>query len=210
MKPIYLSYFLAESTPVYGGEEGIIHFDRIRAINNGDTSNNLRLTMPNHIGTHIDFPYHFDDLGKKCEDYAPSFWIFNKIGIIDCTIEKLPVEIKKLPEDIELLILKTGFGKLRDKREYWESQPVIPSDYASLLRNQFPNLKIFGFDMISLTSQLDKVEGKKAHLNFLIKENILILEDMHLASLNSVPKTIMIAPLLIKGSDGVPCTIIAY
>lgn len=210
MNPIYLSHFLSESTPSYGGEEGVIHFEQIRSIKRGDPSNNLRLVFPNHIGTHIDFPYHFDDLGKKCEDYAPSFWIFNKIGVINCSIEMLPMDIKKLPGDLEILILQTGFSKYRDTREYWASQPVIPSNYASILRHQFPNLRIFGFDMISLTSKLDRVEGKKAHINFLIKENILILEDMNLESLNTVPKTIMIFPLLIKGADGVPCTIIAY
>ena len=210
MNPIYLSYFLSESTPTYGGDEGVIHFEQIRSIKKGDTTNNLQLVFPNHIGTHIDFPYHFDDNGKKCEDYTPAFWIFNKIGVINCSIEMLPLEIEKLSSAIEILILKTGFGRTRETMEYWTSQPVIPSGYASLLRDHFPNLRIFGFDLISLTSKLNRIEGKKAHMNFLIKENILILEDMNLESLETIPKTIMISPLLIQGADGVPCTIIAY
>ena len=210
MNPVYLSFFLSELTPAYGGEEGTIQFEQIRSITIGDTSNNLRLIFPNHIGTHIDFPYHFNNHGKKCEDYPPSFWIFNKIGVINSSIELFPNKIKSLPNDIEILIFKTGFGEKRNSKEYWTSQPVIPASFARSLRQNFPYLRVFGFDLISLTSKLNREEGKKAHHCFLVEEDILVLEDMNLNEFNELPNTIVISPLLIEGADGVPCTIIAY
>ena len=80
---------------------------------------------------------------------------------------------------------------------------------SSLLKKKFPRIRVFGFDMISLTSLNNKEEGKKAHVNFLIDHDILILEDMNLAKINTTPHTIILSPLQIENADGVPCTVIA-
>lgn len=208
-KVLFLSYFLNEETPVYGGENNMFKINKTKQIAKGDNSNNLYLSFPNHIGTHIDFPFHFNSKGKTCSDYPASFWIFDKIGFLECKIQDLPIEILSLKSDIEILILKTGFGKSRNKYNYWAEQPIIPSSFASLLKRNFPSLRLFGFDMISLTSKLNRDEGKLAHLNFLIKEDILVLEDMDLTSLYTNPSKIIVAPLQVENSDGVPCNVIA-
>lgn len=210
MEPVYLSYFIDSETPIYGGEKGKINIIPIRSIQNGDSSNNLYFEFPAHLGTHIDFPFHFANNGKKSDDYPPSFWIFNKVGFLNCTLEEFENNIHKLPSDIDLLILKTGFGIFRNKDMYWSKQPVIPAKFATILKTKFPKLRLFGFDMISLTSKLDRLEGKKAHFNFLINNDILVLEDMNLENINSTPKVVIVAPLQIKSADGVPCNVIAY
>ena len=64
--------------------------------------------------------------------------------------------------------------------------------------------------MISLTSKLDRVEGKAAHINFLINNDILVLEDMNLENISGTPKTVLVAPLQINAADGVPCNVIAF
>jgi kynurenine formamidase len=87
---------------------------------------------------------------------------------------------------------------------------VIPASYGNILRSTFPYLRVFGFDLISLTSKLDRSEGKKAHISFLIENDILILEDMNLTQINDRPHRIIISPLLIKDADGSPCTVIAF
>ena len=210
MKPVYLSHFIDTDTPIYGGAKDKIKLNPIRSIEKGDTSNDLYLEFPAHIGTHIDFPYHFSSTGKKSNDYPPSFWIFNKVGFVSCKIEEFEFKIDNLPSDIEILILKTGFGIHRDEEIYWSNQPVIPAIFATILRFKFPNLRVFGFDLISLTSKLNRIEGKEAHLNFLINNDILVLEDMNLGNINNTPNVVIVAPLQIKFADGFPCNIIAY
>jgi len=208
-EPIFLSYFLNSETPVYGGAAGAFEAQKTNQISRGDNSNNMHLSFPNHIGTHVDFPFHFSSNGKKCSDYPASFWVFKKIGFLECSISAIENESKGLPKDIDMLILKTGFGGRRVEREYWAEQPVIPSSLASFLKTGFPSLRLFGFDLISLTSKLNREEGKKAHLSFLIDENILILEDMNLASLDTIPSSVIVSPLQVDNSDGVPCNVIA-
>ena len=210
MQPVFLSYFIDKSTPIYGGVEDMIKLYKDRSIQNGDTSNNLRLNFPAHVGTHIDFPYHFSNDGKMCHDYPASFWIFSKIGFLECSIEEVENKLCELPSHIELLILKTNFGKHRHDEVYWKEQPVIPAFFADLFKLNFPNLRIFGFDLISLTSKLDRNEGKNAHLNFLINNDILVLEDMDLSLISKTPHNVIVAPLQIHSADGVPCNVIAF
>jgi arylformamidase len=210
VNPVYLSYFIDIDTPIYGGEKDRIKISSIRSIDKGDSSNNLHFEFPAHVGTHIDFPFHFSNDGKKCNDYPPSYWIFNKIGFINCTIEEFEININKMNSDLEMIIFKSGFGINRNEDIYWSKQPVIPARFASILRSKFPKLRLFGFDMISLTSKLDRLEGKTAHVNFLINNDILVLEDMNLEHINSTPKMVIVSPLQIKSADGVPCNVIAF
>jgi arylformamidase len=210
MKALYLSYFLNENTPIYGGKTGTLRFEKLTSISNGDTSNSQKFELPAHAGTHIDFPFHFSNKGKKCIDYPASFWFFNKVGFLNCTINEFESQINYLNYDIEILILKTGFGAKRGTDEYWSEQPVIPSYFASLLKKKFPLLRVFGFDLISLTSKQNRPEGKKAHIDFLIHNDILILEDMDLNYLDINPNLVIIAPLQVEGADGVPCNVLSF
>ena len=210
MKPVYLSHFINVSTPLYGGVSGKIKINQDSSIAHGDTANTLHLSLPNHVGTHIDFPYHFHRNGKKLNDYPASFWIFENVGFIQCSLDDVENQLGDIDSDIELLILKTGFGSCRGKENYWSSQPIIPSHFARLFRDKFPKLRVFGFDMISMTSKKDRAEGKNAHLQFLIEQNILILEDMDLSNFGCKPDKVIVSPLPIEGADGSPCSVIAF
>ena len=207
---IFLSYFLDHDTPSYGGEKGLFKAEAVRSIKSGDHVNTSFLSFPNHIGTHIDFPFHFIENGKKLEDYPASFWIFNKVGLINSSFEHLKENIDLIDKQIEFLIVKTGFGSKRKTSSYWKKQPIIKAELAYFLKKNFKNLRVLGFDMISLTSQLDKTEGKNAHLAFLKENNILIVEDMKLDDLFTCPAKIVVSPLQVSEIDGTPCTIFSF
>lgn len=202
-----LSFIMDEKTPAYGGKENSFKKTSLSNISNGDTSNNTKFEFPGHLGTHIDFPKHFDNNGKTLQDYPHNYWVFNKIGFLNCKIENFESNLNNLSPEIEILILKTGFGFYRNEEKYWKEQPVIPANFADLIASRFPKLRAFGFDMISLTSKLNRQEGKLAHINFLLNNNIIIIEDMNLSELEQEPELLIVSPLLISNVDGVPCTI---
>lgn len=205
----YLSYLLNENTPAYGGDPKQVRIEQVRSIDKGDTSNNSTFSFPAHIGTHIDFPYHFSAAGKRLQDYPADFWIFNKIGFLICSVDEIAINLDSLPADIDLLLVRTDFGLQRKESVYWQQQHVIRHELAGMLKRRFPQLRVFGFDMISLTSKLDRPEGKLAHQHFLLEHGILVLEDMKLSSLTQTPDKVIIAPLLIENADGAPCTVLA-
>ena len=81
MSWIYLSHILEESTPLYGGK-GKIEIARVRSISSGDTSNNSDLSMSAHSGTHVDAPFHFDQEGKKLDEYPANYWFASNPAMI--------------------------------------------------------------------------------------------------------------------------------
>ncbi len=215
---IYLSHYYNNATPGYGGDKEIEITSR-RCISNGDKCNKLQIVMSNHAGTHIDLPFHFDQNGRRLNDYTAREWFFSKIAIVEIPLE--PNELltadklqDNLNPDIEFLIIKTFFQKYRTSDNYWKANPGLHHKLANYFRDRFKNLKIIGFDFLSATSFQNKEEGRLAHLSFLHKDHgnpILLIEDMNLEylNLNSRISWIHVSPLLIEDADGVPVTITA-
>lgn len=224
----FLSYILNKQTPTYGNKN---KFKQIKKsdIANGDVANDTTIETTVHIGTHIDMPYHFYENGQTVEGFSPDFFIFNEKEILFIELkinnreliikDELIDELEKVKNDssstinnYKLLIVKTGICHKRDNREFWEQNYGFHPDIAYYLRKNFPNIKIFGFDSISISSWQDRELGRVAHKVFLDPKNpILILEDMNLCEVNKDTKIkeIIIAPMRIAKCDGLPCTVIS-
>ncbi len=215
---IFLSYSLTPETPAYGNGDslGIEPLNRMDA---GDSCNTLQLKLPNHLGTHIDSPRHFSYTGKTITDYPAGFWIFTHPHILDISpvspghlIGTGDLSLSDVENNIDILMVKTGFGKLREKALYWENNPGFAANLFVDLRNRFPSLKILGFDTISLSSFSNRNEGRKAHRAFLDSQQpILLLEDMDLRMIDANTKIVrvIISPLMVENADGAPCTVFA-
>jgi kynurenine formamidase len=215
LKYIYLSYFLDHLTPLYGGDKGI-SISPHRSILKGDTANTKQLSLQNHSGTHIDFPNHFFENGKTSENYTADFWMFDKPFLVNRKAEENEIftlsddEMNMIPNDIDFLIIKTGFGEFRSEEKYWKHNPGFAPIFATKLRVKFPNLKVIGMDFISLTSYQNRELGREAHRMFLGGDKpILLIEDMDLSKIMNTPMSISCLPLLISGIDGTPVTVIA-
>ena len=215
---IFLSHFLAPNTPLYGNGAGI-SFISDKEIKKNDSCNTMNLSFPNHSGTHIDFPIHFNPKGKSLNDYGPEFWEFNHVKIVDLSgsivdSQIICTESFNLDSDpnLELLLIITGYGMLRGTDHYTLTPPGLSSQLAPLFRKKFPNLRCLGMDLISISSYTNREEGRKAHHAFLNPkqgEPILLIEDMKLDHITKLKKVI-VAPLLIDNADGSPCTVLAY
>jgi len=208
-----LSHFINSETPLYGGEK-LILISINKSIKKGDSCNTKTITIPNHTGTHIDFPNHFSNEGKTINDYSPKFWIFQHLFILNYTPEPAEIidlcdRVDEIPSDTDFLILKTGFQQHRKSDTYWQLNPGLSPKLAGKLRQRCPNLRVTGFDFISLSSYQNREIGREAHREFLIKHDILIIEDMDLSRVNGHIAKLICLPLLIDGIDGVPVTIIA-
>jgi len=227
-KLIYLSYVLDRQTPTYGNRNEF-ELEKKNSIKNGDIANDSFISTTVHIGTHIDMPYHFYENGQTIEDFDANFWIFQQKEILFVKLrmenEKLIIrdelinKLKKIKNNSQfsilnfrLLIVKTGICYIRNKEEFWEKNYGFHPDIADYLRENLPNIKIFGFDSISVSSWQDRMLGRKAHKAFLNpKHPILLLEDMNLCDINedTIFKEIIVSPLRISKCDGLPCTIFA-
>jgi len=212
---LFLSYYINEKTPLYGGEKAVF-IEKKSEISKGASSNTKYLKLPNHSGTHIDFPNHFSDSGKIINDYPACFWKFQKVHVITYIAEKDEIIAENLldnydiPSDTEFLIINTGFGNYREETAYWNNNPGLSPNLALRLKKRSPNLKAIGFDFISVSSYQNRLLGREAHKAFLLENDILLIEDMKLDEIHDKKiKSIIALPLLIDKIDGGPISIIA-
>ncbi|EKD71469.1 MAG: Cyclase family protein [uncultured bacterium] len=215
-KYIWLSHELSDDTPAYGGGESLI-VKCEKQIAAGHSCNSTKLTFSNHLGTHVDVPYHFIESGKKISDYKIEQWLFHKIKLIDIQIK--PDEIITLAtiksvladiDDVDFLLIKTGFEEYRHSDIYWQNSPAFSDEIAAFLKENFPSIAAIGFDSISLTGYQHRELGREAHKTFL-SQDIRIFEDMYLSSITSDMhiSQVIAMPLRFENADGAPCTMIA-
>ena len=214
---IWLSHTFADQVPTYGGSFESLRFEQKKNQSCGDSCNTFDFTLHNHWGTHIDAPAHFFSGEKKLSDYSAQDFIFHKIQLIDYPLNKAelitPQHLSELKADTELLLFKSHFEKFRSSSEYGEWGPGISAETGLWLRKNFPQLKMIGFDFISLSSFQHRTEGRLSHQAFLNPQGeghpILIIEDMTLKDLDRTPTEVMIAPWRISAMDSAPCTVMA-
>lgn len=217
-RSVYLSYPLGRGTPSYGNK-AVMEIEAISSMAGGDTSNSSRWLIPNHLGTHIDFPKHFVEGGKCADDYPASFWRFDSVAVIH-TGETKPammigpelIEKNGVPPKTELLIIVTGFYKFRGEPVYWRENPGFKPYLADCIRGACPEIRAIGFDSISLSSFADRPLGREAHRAFLGGPRpILPIEDMDLSTIERGTKIedVIVAPLRVSGADAAPCTVVA-
>lgn len=224
---IFLSYVLEENTPTYGNRNKFT-MEKRSDISKGDIANDSSINTTVHIGTHIDMPYHFYEDGQTIEDFSADFWIFSKkeILFIELRMENGELIIKEELIDrleqiknnskfsilnFQLLIVKTGICYIRDEERFWSENYGFHPDIYDYLTENFPNIRVFGFDSISVSSFAHRMLGREAHKRFLNPKNpILLLEDMDLryTDENTNFGEVIISPLRIANCDGLPCTII--
>lgn len=221
MSYIFLSHSLSEKTPGYGGKQGFFS-THTKDMCAGDSCNQMEWSLSNHIGTHMDAPFHFDKNGQTIDQLTPQELIFSKIGFLDIDLSNSSGELINLKNyssklnnfssEVEFLIIKTHFEKNRETSLYWDKNPGISAESAEFLRNMFPQLRAIGFDFLSLTSYQHREEGRKSHRAFLSKEfgkPIWIVEDMSLVKINRAPLKMILAPLRVEKADGAQVTIFA-
>mgnify|MGYP001202552690 CR=1 FL=1 len=212
---IWLSHQLRTETDGYRGVKSL-SINHTSSIGNGDSSNSITFSMDNHLGTHVDVPYHFINDGLTINEYKPSDWVFNSPLIINkllspgvlLTPELMDKEISQCDE-VDIILIKTGFEKYRGTEIYWENAPGYSSDLCELFLNKFKSLQAIGIDSISLSSLKHRQEGRKAHKK-LLSNGIRIFEDLKLSQILPDKKLIKVIglPLIIEGCDGGPCTIL--
>lgn len=206
---LLLSHYLDVETPAYGGRKDAFCILKKKSVE-CEGSELYCIQIDNHHGTHIDLPAHFCSKGKRIENYTAENWIFTRPFLLEAPVDKIESQFEKIPALTDLILFKTGFQSFRGTDQYWKDQPVIRAEWAEALKKQAPGLKAVGFDLISLSSQRDREEGKKAHKEFLCKNDLMIIEDMNLLPLKNQPKQVIVAPLLVKELDGAPCTVLTY
>jgi kynurenine formamidase len=217
---IPLSYPLSQTSPLYPGTPPV-RFTELKSMSRGDSANQTTITLSSHAGTHIDAPSHFCPAGKTIretfiygERIGPSYCLDFVKGPGECiTVSDIQERFKTCTDAVALLIRTGAYGyRTRDPDTYRNNHPWVHEDVPEYLRSQYPKLRLFGLDTLSLTHPEHREQGRECHRRFLCyKPEIAVLEDLDLSfcTLSGDAFSLYIFPWILDDLDGVPVCVFA-
>jgi len=158
-----------------------------------------KLTTSTHMGTHIDAPFHFDDLGQKVLDLDINTYIGRAL-VIDVTGNRSigRSELESIDfRGAERILLKTLSRP--DPNVFPEAFTYLREDIGSLLKER--GVKLIGIDTPSVDPEDSKIV--EAH-HSLHKNGVLILENIVLDKVEPGDYELIALPLPLVNGDGSP------
>jgi arylformamidase len=217
---LYLSYPINRNAPLYPGTPET-EIELAESIEEGDGSNSSMIIINSHAGTHIDLPLHFCPGKAGVLEMLKPENVFDPAYCIDIPKENddpvMPQDLMQISAEMrnaEALLIRTGAFRHRetDPDGYAAHHPWVHPDVPPFLREQFPNLRLFGIDAISIAVPHREEEGAAVHQEFLCGSRpIMILEDMDLSSehLTEGAMKLRVYPIVYDDLDGVPVIALA-
>ncbi len=218
---VRISHDMTEDAPGWPGTAKLVS-RQFTSIGKGDVSNTCDLLLFNHYGTHLDAPNHYNPDGLTLDRVPPDRFIYEHPVVIDVSKGDRELVTRHDLEPYadrlggaDLILIRSGWTEVRSSEpsRYAAEGPGVSPD-ACLYLLEFTGLKAVGVDFISLAAyRRSDPEGTLAH-QILCGMNdsgryLIIIEDINLAALPGVPERVFALPLVVKGIDGSPCTIIA-
>jgi kynurenine formamidase len=216
-----LSYSITKEAPGWPGNP-TFDYEPHSAIAKGDVTNEFKLKLFNHFGSHMDGPKHFNDEGPRLAEMPLETFIYDEPALIDIpkTFAEL-VEVDELKcyekeiEAADLIMIRSGFSeeRARQPKRYAAEGPGISAAACEYLSAGFPRLKAVAMDWISLASYAHMDEGVLAHRHLLGnfgRRFICIIEDLNFEGLDPA-KIMKVAafPMFVDAIDSAPVTVVA-
>ena len=178
----------------------------VHRLSAGDSSNNSRLVMGTHTGTHVDAPRHFFD-GRPGVDALPLDLLIGRTRVIDVAVRggiaKKHLEGAGLREDIRVLLRTPNSALWNSKQAFVPEYTHLTEDGATSLVEQ--GVKVVGVDYLSV-EQFHK-PGHPAH-HALLGNNVVIIEGLNLSEVEPGAYEMYCLPLRIEGADGAPARVV--
>ena len=192
--------------------------DVYRSIQEGDAFNWFRLHLQEHVGTHMDSPFHFRQEGRKINELKmEEFFVESRIiDLSDLQPNELITKEMLLAYEKEHgliptekgLILYTGWSRTWGTMEYLQQNPGLSAEAAEYLASKNPIL--IGLDIPSVDVRGDS--AFPAH-HAILSRDIPIIETLsgELAKVLEVSKDFLLVatPLKIIGGTASPVRPIA-
>lgn len=213
---LFLSYPVSDQLSAYRNGRRI-EKEMVSSIKEGGVSNHTSIRVSLHFGTHIDFPNHFITEGKTSLDYAPDYFIVDRVALVFpdklqnphlLSVNDLKMGLSSADRSIQCVLVHTGMGLHRNEDCYWNDNVGVDLGVAAWLREEFPQLRFLGFDFMSVSGSHNRDLGRLVHRE-LLENGILPIEDMLLAPLKRGCriKKLIVSPYRVTEADAAPVTV---
>jgi len=190
----------AEMAVYKNKEEFKPSIEKVRTIEQG--SNESRITLYSHAGTHVDAPYHMSESGYRLDD-IPLNKLYGKCKVWDLShiedcIERQDIEAKPVEKN-DFIFIKTK-NSFEDQFNY--QFVYLSAEAAQYLADK--GIAVVGIDAFSI--ERNHPEHPTHHI--LMENDVLIVEGLRLKEISEGEYMAVIAPLLIAGGDGAPARVL--
>ncbi|MCI1748367.1 MAG: cyclase family protein [Acidipropionibacterium sp.] len=223
---VYLSHLLDPKDNAYPGEP-VISVEQDSVISEtGKPFNSKIIHLPNHFGTHMDGPHHFNPNGADFETLPIETFAYTGEEVLVADIPQRGVpksivtraDLEPFADRLQgkrLLLIRTGFEKYKftDPHTYEYEGVSLHPDLCRWLAEECPDLCCIGMDWLSIGPPSNDL-GAEAHrwlLGNYTDHVITGIEDMTLASLaHRTIRSITLGPLRVKGVDSAQVNAMAW
>jgi arylformamidase len=200
-----VSVLLAPGLATYPGNPEY-EITPVKRIADGDSSNNSRLVMGTHTGTHVDAPKHFFD-DKPGVDALPLELLVGRARVIDLPhrggITEQHLAGAGLREDIRVLLRTPNSALWNSHDGFHTDYTYVTEEAARFLVEQ--GVKVVGVDYLSV--EQFKKSGAPAH-HALLGAGVIIIEGLNLSEVEAGQYEMYCLPLRLAGADGAPARVV--
>jgi arylformamidase len=179
----------------------------------------LEMTLPTHIGTHLDAPSHYVETGSTVDSVPPDTLIGRAHCVQVLTDGPRPVTAEDLAAGLaeqgarlaagDALLVRTGWDERYGTEDYVLRHAYLGGDAADWAVAQ--GVRLVGVDTITPEFPMG-LRGPdyapRAH-TALLGHGVLIIENLDLHEVAGTTMTLFVGALKITGGDGAPARVLA-
>ena len=200
-----VSVLLKPGMPTYPGNPEF-ELQPVKRMSEGASSNNSRLVMGTHTGTHVDAPRHFfDDRGGV--DTLALDLLIGRAHVVDLPhrggITEEHLSAAGLREDLRVLLRTPNSALWNSTEGFRQDYTYLTEGGARYLADQ--GVKVVGVDYLSV-EQFHKA-GAPAH-HALLGNGIVVIEGLNLSEAEPGRYEMYCLPLRVEGADGAPARVV--
>lgn len=178
--------------------------------------NSLKITIGNHVGTHIDSPLHLVEGGASIAD-LPLERFYGSAAILD--IPKGPnsgvsaADLEAAQPTVEpgdIVIIATGWGDLISEPRYASHHPFLTEDGARWLVDYSPRLVGMDVQSVDLPHALRPPGFAYTSLRILLEHGVPTLHSVtNLGRISGMRLMVSAFPIAFADADGAPARVVA-